>query len=149
MNEWLYLSIFTIYSINSVIEDVLSFRVRLHEIALGIAVVLAVRAIMGDGGWMEALASGAIGALVFLVVEKASKGRLGAGDIWFSAFIGVSFGFWTWDLGLLAAAALAAAWVCALSLSGRRGALRQIRIPFVPFMFAGAIAVALYRGLSR
>jgi prepilin signal peptidase PulO-like enzyme (type II secretory pathway) len=148
MDEGIFLIIFIIFSANSVFDDIASFRVRPHELAIGIMIVLAAKALLGGADWLDTAAGGAIGALSFLGVKRFSKGRLGAGDVWFSVLIGCCFGFWTWDLGLLLAAFLGVLWVGILRLSGRRGGVRDIRIPFAPFMFVGSIAVAVYRGLS-
>jgi leader peptidase (prepilin peptidase) / N-methyltransferase len=149
MNKEIMLIVFIIFSVNSVVEDVRSFRVRLHELVLGIAIVLVVKAIIGGADWIDTGAGGLVGALAFLAVKRISKGRLGSGDVWFSALIGFSFGFWTWDIGLLVAAFLGVLWTGILRLSGRRGSLRDIRVPFAPFMFAGSIAVSIFRGLSQ
>jgi prepilin signal peptidase PulO-like enzyme (type II secretory pathway) len=148
MKEGLFLIIFIIFSANSIIDDVLSFRVRPHELAIGIAIVLAAKILIGNADWIDTAAGGSIGATAFLAVKRFSKGRLGAGDVWFSAFIGCCFGFWTWDIGLLVAAFLGVLWVGILRLSSGQRNIQDIRIPFAPFMFAGAIAVAIYRSLQ-
>jgi leader peptidase (prepilin peptidase) / N-methyltransferase len=148
MKETLFLIIFIIFSANSIVDDISSFRVRPHELAIGIAIVLISKILIGDADWVDTAAGGSIGALAFLAVKYLSKGRLGAGDVWFSALIGCCFGFWTWDIGLLVAAFLGVLWVGIRRFSNGRRKIRDIRVPFVPFMFAGAIAVAVYRGLS-
>jgi prepilin signal peptidase PulO-like enzyme (type II secretory pathway) len=149
MENLIYLIAFVIFSANSVVEDILCFRIRLHEIALGISIILVSKAVLGGADWVDTIVGGCVGSIAFIIVKRFSKERLGAGDVWFSALIGFSFGFWTWDFGLLVAAFLGVLWTGILRLSGRRRSLRDIRIPFAPFMFIGAVAVSIYRGCMQ
>jgi len=148
MSRFVFIIIFLFFSLNSVIDDIRDFRVRISEIGVGIVVVLAAKLLVSTETAIDAAISGMVGAVSFYVIMRFSRGRLGAGDVWFSALIGSAFGFWTWDFGVLTAAFLGILWVCILRITGRRTAVRDIRIPFVPFMFVGALVVSIYRGLS-
>jgi prepilin signal peptidase PulO-like enzyme (type II secretory pathway) len=148
MNEWIYFIIFFTFSINSVIDDAISFHVRPRELAIGIATVIAVKHLANNTNWIDTIIGGATGALAFFTAKHLTKGRLGTGDIWFSSLIGCSFGFWTWDIGLLFAAFVGILWVGILRISRPRSNIRDIRIPFAPFMFIGSIVTAIYRGYA-
>jgi prepilin signal peptidase PulO-like enzyme (type II secretory pathway) len=137
------LMVFIAFSIGSVIEDAKSYRVKLLEIAIGITVIVGIRFAMADCTWIEIMAGGLIGALSFLLVERLFRGKLGPGDIWFSSYIGFAFGFSAWDLSMVVAAFLGLAWTMVKAVLKRRECQVDIRIPFTPFMFGGAIAVSI------
>jgi len=141
---------FMIFSFGSVMEDVRCYCVRSNELAIGIAAVIIIKLLLGGDDWAGTLGGGSIGVLSLALVSKLSMGRLGSGDIWFSALIGFSFGFWVWNACIFIAAFLGAIWIgCRRISSPQRPSLWHIRIPFAPFMFIGAIAVSIYRGLSQ
>jgi prepilin signal peptidase PulO-like enzyme (type II secretory pathway) len=140
------LLVFVAFSIRSVIEDAKSYRVKPLEIAIGIAVVAGMRSAMEVRTWMEVIAGGLVGALAFFSVERLSRGRMGAGDIWYSSFIGFAFGFVAWDISMVVAAFLGLAWITAKTAFNRTECIFNTRIPFTPFMFVGSVAVAIVRG---
>lgn len=144
------LLLFILFSINSVVDDIRTFSVRSNELAIGIGIMIVVKLLFGDGDFIDGIVGGLMGASALALSKRVSKGRLGSGDIWFSALIGFSFGFWTWDACIIIAAVLGAIWIgLRRSSSPMRPSIWQIRIPFAPFMFMGAIMVSIYRGLSR
>jgi prepilin signal peptidase PulO-like enzyme (type II secretory pathway) len=148
MNGLVFIVIFLVFSVNSVFDDIRDFKVRICDIGVGIIVVLIVKLLLSTTLLYESVIGGSIGVLSFYGIMRFSRGRLGAGDVWFSALIGTAFGFWTWDLGILLAAFLGMLWIGIVRIAGFRSALRDIRIPFVPFMFVGSLAVSIYRGFS-
>lgn len=149
MSEHLCLAIFTLCSLRSVVNDIRAFRVEPQEIAFGIVAVIIAKASLGGIDWTDTILGGGIGLLSFAFIARFSQGRLGYGDVWFSTLVGFAFGFLTWDFGMLAAAILGLLWVIVLSMKHHVRDYSGIRIPFVPFMFAGSIAVSIYRGLSQ
>jgi prepilin signal peptidase PulO-like enzyme (type II secretory pathway) len=78
------------------------------------------------------LAGGLIGAGIFLLAYFASGKKLGLADAWYAGLTGVIFG------PLLLHACLGAA--CALGMAFAL-LTRKKRIPFIPFMAAGSLAV--------
>jgi prepilin signal peptidase PulO-like enzyme (type II secretory pathway) len=149
MKSSLILLVFILFSFNSVVEDVRRFCVRANELAIGIVAVTLVKALLGGTDWMETLGGGAIGGVALALVRKLSLGRLGAGDVVFSALIGFSFGFWQWNACILIAAVMGIIWICFKRILWlRRISAWHIRIPFAPFMFVSAIAVALCRSAA-
>lgn len=150
MKTYLILLLFILFTINSVVDDLRTFMVRPKELAIGIVVIIAVKLLFGDGDWLESVIGGSVGAALLALARVVSMGRLGSGDIWFSALIGLSFGFWAWDACIFIAAVLGMAWIVLMRSSNPlRPSLWRIRIPFAPFMFAGTIVVSLYMGLSQ
>jgi len=139
---------FIFFSARSVVEDIRTFRVRRKELLVGIIVSAGEQIIISPGRIAHALAATVIAAAFFILIGAVLKGKLGLGDAWLSAFVGISFGFWNWNSTIVIASVLGISWILILRVSGRRPSLRDIRIPFVPFMFVGALAVAVYRGLS-
>jgi prepilin signal peptidase PulO-like enzyme (type II secretory pathway) len=150
MKTNLVLLLFILFSINSVVDDLRTFSVRSKELAIGIGTIIAVKSLFGDGDWIDGIVGGSMGALVLALAKRVSKGRLGSGDIWFSALIGFSFGFWAWDACIIIAAVLGMIWIgLRRSSSPLRPSIWHIRIPFAPFMFVSAIMVFIYKGLTR
>ncbi len=148
MHDWIIESFFVVFSIRSVLDDMRRYTIRSIEIVGGIVCVLIARIILSPESIIYCCLAGAIAWASFCIIGYASLGKLGNGDALFSAFVAATFGFWIWDLGLLLATAFGTIWISILRISGRRPSIRDIRIPFVPFMFAGALAVSVYRGLS-
>jgi leader peptidase (prepilin peptidase) / N-methyltransferase len=109
---------------------------------LGTTGLLALAAATG-GGWphfTRAAAGGAALAAAFLALSVASKGALGLGDVKLSASLGTALAWFGWPLllaGVFAGFAAAAA-AGLLLLAARRVSWRQ-RIPFGPFLIAGAL----------
>ena len=79
------------------------------------------------------------GFFIFRLVRVLSSGGIGGGDAVFSGFMAVLTGFPGWFLAVISAAAGAliySLFVLKLSVSDRR-----TRIPFIPFLAAGTLAV--------
>ena len=139
---------FIAFSIGSVVEDLRCYHLRINELILGGVIILSLRGLSGSLDIVEVALGGILGGAAFWAVHVFSRGRLGAGDIWYSAFIGITFGFWVWDLAMFLGALTAAAWLIIRALfSGRQSAFRQ-RIPFAPFMFVGSILSYGIKGLG-
>jgi prepilin signal peptidase PulO-like enzyme (type II secretory pathway) len=137
---------FMVFSINSVIADMRSYKVRVHEIILGFFVIADIRVLAGFSDWTSSLIGAGLGGLSFWAIRKLAKGRLGLGDIWYSAFMGFSFGFRIWDAATLLGAFLAGLWIVLRWLRNRRYPIKGLRIPFLPFLFAGAVISFAYKG---
>jgi prepilin signal peptidase PulO-like enzyme (type II secretory pathway) len=112
-------------------------------------VVIMAKLLFGGADLIETLCGGAIGCLALEFVRRLSMGRLGSGDVLFSALIGLAFGFWVWDVCILIAAVMGTIWIGIRKISSpRRMNAWLIRIPFAPFMFVSAILVFVCRSMS-
>lgn len=110
----------------------------------GTAVVLALGAIMRPEGFVGQLIGAATGLALFSGVRFLSKGKLGWGDVKFSALIGAALGpaAWFWAVTFASVVGLA---VAGLLLSLGRIDSRA-RIPFAPFLAAGSLFSAVAAG---
>ena len=145
MNPILLL-IFMVFSLNSLVEDIRFFRVHVYEIILGILIMAVAKLLLGFSDWTSSLIGGGLGGLSFWVIYKIAKGRLGAGDIWYSIFIGFTFGFWIWDIGMLIGAALAGLWIYIRWLRNKRFPIKNLKVPFLPFLFVGSVLTFVCKG---
>ena len=112
-----------------------------------LALLLGVAAVVeGDTGrWLQALAAGAaMFAVYFLLVLAAPKG-MGFGDVKLSGVLGIALGWLGWDVwavGLVSSFLVGGLFgVVLLAL----GAGRKAKVPFGPFMVAGAL-LAVFAG---
>jgi len=109
--------------------------------------VLLLLAAAAGGHWgdlLRAVAGGAILAAGYLVLVAVSRSAMGLGDAKLAASLGTMLAWAGWPAlisGTLAAFLLATVYGLGL-LAARRGTLRQ-RIPFGPFMIAGAFLALL------
>ena len=60
----------------------------------------------------------------FWGIHRLTRGRLGIGDIWFSGFIDITFGFWGWNWSILLVAFRGIGY---LSIRKIIGSVRDIR----------------------
>ena len=104
-----------------------------HLLATGIAGA-AFSLILGDVPWWSVPAGILLGG-VFLLLTKITRGAIGYGDGAMIAFLGAWFGLGQTLSLLLMALILAAVWggICLFRKKGRK-----FRIPFAPFLAAGA-----------
>jgi leader peptidase (prepilin peptidase) / N-methyltransferase len=121
-------------SVPVVILDVRERRIPDVFVLPAIAAAIGVRLIAGHPVAQIALHL-AIGAATFALVVVITRGRLGWGDVKYSALIAVAVGYWGWMVAMLAACLAAAAWFAGLALRGQRG----VAIPFGPFMAGGTL----------
>jgi leader peptidase (prepilin peptidase) / N-methyltransferase len=110
-------------------------------------VVLLLAAAAASGHWavlLRALLGGLALAAVFLALAVISRGAVGLGDAKLSASLGTMLAWSGWAAlasGVFAGFLLAAVYGLGLLVSGR--ATRGQRIPFGPFMLAGAFLAVL------
>jgi prepilin signal peptidase PulO-like enzyme (type II secretory pathway) len=103
-----------------------------------VVIIAAVRVIVGNQPVMVALDL-AIGGMVFLVVRMVTGGRLGWGDVKYSALICVGLGIWGWFVALAVACTAAGVWFLRLARQGRS----DESIAFAPFLAIGTVAGAV------
>lgn len=87
---------------------------------------------------LTSIAGALLGLIVFLLAYILSKKRLGLADVWYSALIGLVFGFYWWYAVVFFACALG---VIIILVTKKR------RIPFIPCMALGSIGVSIIKGL--
>lgn len=92
--------------------------------------------------WLELLLAGVLSAAFFFVVALVKPGGMGMGDVKLAAMLGFFLGMPVL-VGLFAGFLLGAVVGAGLIAAGRKG--RKSRIPFGPFLAAGAL-VALFFG---
>ncbi|MBV5330338.1 MAG: prepilin peptidase [Chlorobium sp.] len=78
----------------------------------------------------SALAGAVLGLLIFTLVALIARKKLGIADVWYAAGIGIVLGPFRWYGAVFCACGLALATFFIT---------RQKRLPFIPFMAAGAI----------
>jgi leader peptidase (prepilin peptidase)/N-methyltransferase len=108
-----------------------------------VAAALLVLATAGEGEW-DALLRAGIGAVALLmlyaVLFVAKPGGMGLGDVKLAGVLGLYLGWWSWEalvVGAFLAFLLGGLVAVPLVLSRRAG--RRSRIPFGPYMLAGAL----------
>ncbi len=81
------------------------------------------------------------GPFIFMMIRLISRGKLGMGDVKFSALMGLFLGFPGWFAALSAASFLGLLFAAAGCIAGALN--KTSRIPFAPFLTAGSIGVYL------
>ncbi len=76
--------------------------------------------------------------ILFMTVRLLTGGKLGMGDVKFSALMGIFLGFPGWFTAAAAASAAGLVFALAGIVSGKMH--RDSKIPFAPFLTAGSIA---------
>ncbi|WP_369052262.1 prepilin peptidase [Kineococcus terrestris] len=109
-----------------------------------VALVLLTVASAGTADWW-ALLRAAVGAAalfaLYAVLFVAKPGGMGLGDVKLAGVLGLYLGWWGWDalaVGAFLAFLLGGAVAVVLMALGRAG--RRTRIPFGPYMLAGALS---------
>ena len=110
------------------------------------AVFLGLATLLGSssGDLVRALLGGlAMYSVYFLICSAYPKG-MGFGDVKLSGLLGMAtawLGWGAWGVGLFAGFLFGGVWGMGLIASGRGG--RKSKVPFGPFMLAGALAAVL------
>lgn len=110
---------------------------------IGVAVLLGVAVMAGDERWVT-LARAGVGGLVLAAAYGALwwvwPGGMGLGDVKLAPVVGLVLAWFGWPelaVGGFAAFVLALVATGPLLVAGRRG--RKVRVPFGPWMVAGAL----------
>jgi leader peptidase (prepilin peptidase) / N-methyltransferase len=97
------------------------------------------------GSLARAAVAGAVAFAVFLVVHLAAPRGMGFGDVRLAGVVGVATGWLGYGHAFVAfLAAFALASVVGLGLMAVTGAGRKTRIPFGPFLAAGAVIAVVW-----
>ncbi len=125
-------SIVILVSIPIVISDVRHLRIPDLIVLPALAGVVLLRLIV-ERAWLPTLTGAVGGAAVFLLARFLTAGKLGLGDVKYSALIGAALGWWGWSIAIALACIFAGVTFAAL------GSARQskLRLPFAPFLAGG------------
>jgi leader peptidase (prepilin peptidase) / N-methyltransferase len=82
------------------------------------------------------LAGALLGFSIFLLAFIISGKKLGLADVWYAALIGLVLGPWLWYAAMFCACIGGIAYIL---VSGRR------KIPFIPLMALGSVAVSIFQ----
>jgi prepilin signal peptidase PulO-like enzyme (type II secretory pathway) len=139
---------FIVFSLHSVINDIVYYRVKVLEIIAGTILVIVFQAMLPNSSLLDSILGGVMGYGTFWGIYRLTHGRLGVGDIWFSGFIGTTFGFWGWNWSILLGAFLGIGYISIRKILGSIRDIRNTRIPFTPFMVMGVLLSSLIKGFG-
>lgn len=145
MREWMgYLFAVALFAYHSV-ADIRTQRIPAGS--LGIGVVISVCWAMGKVLLGErtqaAVILGLLPGIAVLLLAKATREQVGSGDGWELVIMGSLLGWTDCLLGL--GIALLGAFAASVILLACRKARGSTRIPFVPFLCMGTVAVTVLR----
>lgn len=135
---WLLASLLVLSLLTDLQEKLILDRITFPVLAL----LIALRFVIGEGPWWWYLSGGALGALILLLLAVASRGGMGGGDIKLYLAVGVALGPGLTLLSIVLSAFAGALVGGTLRLAGR--IRRRQPIPFAPFIWFGAMAAYLY-----
>ena len=138
--EVLSISLFSVFSVGIALADLQKGEVPRAAFVAAFPVFFVLRVGWGSFPLGEAAAGLFAGLVVFLLARSISGGKLGLADVWYSALIGMVLGprLWYGAAGLACVGGMAL-----LLVSGRQ------RIPFIPLLAAGSIAMLISNGWWR
>ncbi|MDR1804394.1 MAG: prepilin peptidase [Treponema sp.] len=131
------MALFYAFSMVIALADIEEEEVPRVVFAAAFPVFFALRVGWGLFPVQEAAAGLLVGLGFFLLARLVSRGKLGLADVWYSALIGMVLGPRRWYGAICLACAGA---LILLLASGKR------RVPFIPFMAAGSIAISILQG---
>jgi len=138
------LAIFSAFALPITFFDLREMRIPDLLSIGGILVVSALDLLFLKEPPFAVLCSALLGFAVFMFIRLVTGGKMGMGDVKYSAFIALCVGLRPW-LAMIAIASVTGL-ACGLYLVRFRGMPRTTRIPFAPFMTLGAyISIAMTR----
>jgi prepilin signal peptidase PulO-like enzyme (type II secretory pathway) len=133
MGLYVILAVYVILSLIYSFEDLRRGEVPRLSMWAGILLIgLSRFFLLSPEEGISGLAGLAAGFLVYFLVFRLLKGRLGLADVWYAAFSGCVFGPLWWAVMSLCG--------CVFAL-GYMLICRVRRVSFIPFMAAGGIAL--------
>ena len=140
--NYLSLFIFILFSIPIVYKDLKEKKIPDFFSFTGIITLLITRIIFFKDTFFLFLLAGVIGFLFFLIINLATKGKLGMGDVKYSGFIGLFLGIEGYFLAIIFTCVIALLVAFVLIKLGKINL--KTKIPFGPFMFVGAFGGWVY-----
>lgn len=145
MQVWIEFVVFLLVAIPITLIDIRQFRIPDCLSLGGVAVFVALKLIWREQP-IELVASELVlGFGVFWLIRRVTKGQIGLGDAKYSAFIAVAAGLSAWLVSLFIASVIGL--LCAVVLIVIFKVDRRARIPFAPFLTAGATLAILVENL--
>ena len=133
---WIDAGVFVLVLIPIVLSDIRDHRVPDRWVVLGGLLLLLRRLIVSLHLGLWSLLFAAMGFVFIWIVWYVSRGKIGLGDAKLSGLIALFLGLSGWILALLLASLAGLAW--AGIRIGRGEMTKKDRIPFAPFLGAGA-----------
>ncbi len=133
----IYFFPFIIFSGVACVTDIRYRRIP-DWIVLSAVITLSVfRIFLSDDSEGRILPDILAGPVIFMAVRLFTKGKLGMGDVKFSALMGVFNGFPEWFFATAIASFLGLLFAVAGLITGKLN--KKSRIPFAPFLTAGSM----------
>lgn len=127
--------LFAVFSLAIARADIKTGAVPRAAFIAAFPVFCVLRALRGD--LSGALAGAAIGLGVFALARLITGGGLGLADVWYAGLIGIAAGPLWWYPAIGIACVAGIVWILST---------RQRRIPFIPCMALGGLAVCVVQG---
>ena len=132
------LSLFTVFSLPVLHQDIKSFSLNPLFIYIGTASIIIWKLIFQQNTAFFSLLSGLAEFLIFLFVWLISRKKMGIGDIKYSFFCGlISGSFMNVIISTLVSSLSGIFFILLVNRKGEK------KIPFTPFMFFGTLAVSI------
>ena len=145
MHVWIEFVVFLLIALPITVIDIREYRIPDLLSLGGAALFVAMKLVWKEQPPVHLALQLFVGFGVFWLTWWFTKGQIGLGDAKYSAFIAVAAGLPAWLLSLLVAAATGL--VCAAVLVVLLKGDRHARIPFGPFLTAGATVAILNENL--
>ncbi|MGO9409239.1 MAG: prepilin peptidase [Spirochaetia bacterium] len=141
MEVWIEFVVFLLVAIPVTFIDIRHYRIPNYLSLGGVVVFVALKILWREQAIPTVVTELVVGFGVFWLIWRFTKGQIGLGDAKYSAFIAVAAGLSAWLISLFVASVIGL--LCAAVLIVFFKVDRHARIPFAPFLTAGAILAIL------
>ncbi len=145
MQVWVEFLLFFAIALSITVIDIRQYRIPDYLSLGGVAAFVALKLFWHEQTIQLLAAELAAGFGVFWLIWRLTKGQIGLGDAKYSALIAVAAGLSSWLVSLFVASVIAL--LCAAILIFIFKVDRHARIPFAPFLTAGATLAILFQNL--
>lgn len=122
---------FCLFSLPIVIKDVKVMKIPIVYSYAGLLLLLTIDVIVVKESVLMGIGGMASLFVIFILVKKLCKNKLGEGDVHYSLFCGYYSGMLNCQISMIIACLLAIYYIKIQNKSGK--------IPFAPFMFSGTV----------
>ena len=135
LSEVLFKALFAIFSLAIAMADIRTGMVPRIAFVFAFPLFFAFALLLPETHPpVHTLAGALLGLFVFLLAFFISKKKLGLADVWYSALTGLVLGPWHWYAAMCCACVTGIIYMLVL---------KKRRMPFIPFMALGSIAVII------
>jgi len=137
--EFIIIGMFTIFSFIIALLDIKTGSAPRVAFIVAFLVFFAINLLMFECySLLASIAGTLLGLLVFSLAFIISRKKLGLADIWYSGIIGLVLGplWWYPAIGIACLAGVTCVFI-----------LKRRRIPFIPCMAIGSVAMSIVKGL--